>query len=304
MLSRRGIHDFESKHGRNIGLRREFNAQLRGGGGEVKPHPSLTDRLQVKAASFGSGLFTNEIIEHLSGGATRQEARLWRLLVEKGAIEYVDTPMFRGISIHPKHVSRATIGHWWNPNMDGCPNYASRFGDGDGTCVVGTSDRRLVFLRFKQVFECGPVGYAEHDDGTWARWAISNPTLRREFRAFRHMPFLKEVRRLEMFADDNVASDAFRVHGGSLQLNGITLDGLSSLCDGDPIFVGDRNNEYWILNPRESFTVIRKKRFREELVNPNIMMSDDEYETDEDYDDSGSDSGSDSSGSDSSDSDE
>ena len=246
-------------------------------------------RKATRTARRKTARATRLIVNRLKAAQEKrlQEARLWRLLVETGAIEYVRTPMYRGIGMHPKHVSRGSIGHWWfsKPNF----YYAERYeGNRFGTAVVGTPKKPLVFLRFQRIFDCGPIDHVDHDDGRTSRLRISDPTLRDAFVAFSHMPFLAEVRKLEMLADDNYAGDEFEIHKGKLRLNGTTIDGLSFLCDGDPQWIGGRVGEYWLLHPTDSMA-IRKKRFEtapghKTMDNDaRVREDDDPFDTDVEY---------------------
>ena len=92
---------------------------------------------------------------------------------------------------------------------------------------------------------------------------ISDPKLKEEFREFGDAPFLKELRRLMMFADDNLACDEFVIHKSKgLKLDKTRFAGLSKLCDGDPYSVGNRNDEYWLIDPVQSFEVIETEPYK------------------------------------------
>ena len=156
-------------------------------------------------------------------------------------------------------------------------NYADRKGQGYGTCVVGrpkrmmsftfakdgsvrsTTKAELLIVRFQQVFDCGKDAKRVSYTGAATKYPISQPVLRELYRPYGDLPFLKELQRLEMLADDNLMTDSFRMHTGRLTLHGHRIDGIGDVCSGmDPTLRTD--DEYWILNPAQSM-VLTKKRY-------------------------------------------
>ena len=203
-----------------------------------------------------------------------REETLWNLLEENGAIEHVTTLMFRGIPHHPRDVSRKRIGHWWMKIFN--ENYADRKGQGYGTCVVGRPKRKMSFtfakdgsvrssttaglliVRFQQVFECGKGAKRVSYTGAATKYPIAQPVLRELYRPYGDLLFLQELQRLEMLADDNLMTDSFRMHTGSLTLHGHRIDGIGDVCSGmDPTLRTD--DEYWILNPAQSMLLTKKR---------------------------------------------
>ena len=194
---------------------------------------------------------------------SKRQTALLKALNDANAIETMTDTMYRGVALSSDNVELEHPGHWWAVKKDIAEMFAETFSDKDGTIFVGKSKQPLLFVKFKNVFDCGPVDdNVMHDDGTPAYHRISDPKLKEEFREFGDAPFLKELRRLMMFADDNIASDDFVTHKSKgLQLDNHRFAGLSLLCDGDPNTVGDRNDEYWLIDPAQSFEVIETKSY-------------------------------------------
>ncbi len=195
---------------------------------------------------------------------SKRQTTLLKALNDANAIETMTDTMYRGVAFPSDNVELEHPGHWWAVKKEIAENYAETFSYvDDGTIFVGKSKQPLLFVKFKNVFDCGPVDdYVMHDDGRPAHHRISDPKLKEEFREFGDAPFLKELRRLMMFADDNLACDEFVIHKSKgLKLDKNRFAGLSLLCDGDPYTVGNRNDEYWLMDPAQSFEVIETETY-------------------------------------------
>ena len=214
---------------------------------------------------------TITFVDTAAGDAKRRKkdisVSLFEALINANAIEIVTDPMYRGVGMSKlEYKNGGHPGHWWALKKKVAENYAPTFDPVQpGTIFVGNVKRPLLFVKFKNVFNCGNVEWdVEHDDKRVSTKRISNPTLKQEFEEFANSPFLKELRRLMMLADDNIASDDFFIHKSSgLKLDKKAFAGISFMCDGDPDTVGDRSDEYWLIDPVQSFETIELEDYFE-----------------------------------------
>ena len=89
-----------------------------------------------------------------------------------------------------------------------------------------------------------------------------------------------------MLADDNITRDDFKIHTGELILNGNRFDGLGYLCEGNLARLDD---EYWIVEPAKSLNLLKKRYWGgwnsgSYLVTDDYEASEDEHETDTEFD--------------------
>lgn len=279
LLTKQGILKFEKQYGRSVSLRRQYNRQLLHGGMKRK-------------AKFSDHKHHNKIQKTM-------EKDLWNLLHDEGAIKIIDSDnlMYRGISEHPKRVSRKRMGHWWLADFD--DNYAHRDGGKLSTMIIGKPKHDLIFIHFNKVFTCTPPIYRTAFDGSETKHLISHSFPKKAFEKYKKLHFMQELQRLYMLADDNVASDEFEIHTGELMIDGRRIEGITGFCDGNG-WVGDRVDEYWMLTPEKSIKPI-KKRYHGDFTGWGSYFitgdensyhtdgdeaTDDEYDSDEATDDS------------------
>ena len=184
-------------------------------------------------------------------------AALYHTLRERGAIKTyrVGYVFWRSVFEDHRKVSRTAPGHWYYPDSQKKQLYTDETGS---TIIKAVVKKTIRLLKVRKIFSCPQSSYDYQimPDGSLSQNHIANPRPRAPFRQFSHHPFIKKAREMMMIADDNIMSDAFRLHKIQLpDLQGFKFHGLTLLCDGDPVTIGSRKGEVWISDVAASMYV-------------------------------------------------